>query len=59
MTPMVKEIECPRCGEADERPQGFNKCGLCECEFVVLPGGRIVGPQVRPRVRSAEAERDY
>jgi hypothetical protein len=30
-----KLIECPRCGEADERSAGTNRCGLCECEFRV------------------------
>jgi late competence protein required for DNA uptake (superfamily II DNA/RNA helicase) len=28
-------IECPRCGEADERNEGTNQCGLCECRFFV------------------------
>lgn len=28
-------IDCPRCGEGDERSIGLNRCGLCECEFTV------------------------
>lgn len=35
---MSTNIECPRCGEADERSIGLNKCGLCECEFSVVGG---------------------
>jgi hypothetical protein len=39
-------IECPRCNEADERSLGFNRCGLCECTFVVGSTGRtqVVSP---------------
>jgi hypothetical protein len=29
-------IECPRCGEADDRHEGINICGLCECRFAVM-----------------------
>lgn len=32
-----KPIECPRCGEADQRADGVNVCGLCECRFFVQP----------------------
>lgn len=28
-------INCPRCGECDDRSLGANVCGLCECRFVV------------------------
>lgn len=34
-------IECPRCEEADKRSIGFNKCGLCECEFLVASNGGV------------------
>jgi hypothetical protein len=36
-----KIIECPRCGEGDERAIGRNTCGLCECLFLVTPSGRV------------------
>lgn len=39
-------IECPRCGEADERSIGKNRCGLCECEFFV--GGPKSGKDYVP-----------
>jgi hypothetical protein len=29
------EIDCPNCGECDDRNLGENRCGLCECRFVV------------------------
>lgn len=28
-------IDCPRCGECGDRNLGENRCGLCECRFVV------------------------
>ena len=29
------EIDCPNCGECDDRNLGENRCGLCECRFVI------------------------
>lgn len=34
-----KIVDCPKCGEGDERAVGLNVCGLCECRFYVK-GGR-------------------
>ena len=34
----MKLIERPRCDEADERSDGLNVCGLCECRFTVREG---------------------
>jgi hypothetical protein len=28
-------IDCPNCGECDDRNLGENRCGLCECRFVI------------------------
>lgn len=42
-------IECPKCNEADERPVGMNRCGLCECEFFVASNGSAYAPAKRPR----------
>ena len=30
-------VDCPRCGEGDERSIGVNVCGLCECRFSIGP----------------------
>ena len=32
---------CPRCDETDERHVGINRCGLCDCEFIVGRKGKI------------------
>lgn len=37
-------IECPKCNEADERYFGLNRCGLCECEFLVSRNGAVDFP---------------
>jgi hypothetical protein len=47
----MAEIECPRCDEADERVQGVNKCGLCECEFYVGHTGKVMFVGIRPVFR--------
>lgn len=28
-------VRCPRCGESDYRAVGWNRCGLCECEYFI------------------------
>lgn len=28
-------IDCPNCGECDDRNLGMNRCGLCESQFAV------------------------
>lgn len=28
-------IDCPNCGECDDRNLGVNRCGLCECQFAI------------------------
>jgi len=39
-------IDCPRCDEGDERSEGLNVCGLCECRFYVKDGKIVrVGDQ--------------
>lgn len=42
-------IECPRCGEQDQRSVGTNTCGLCECEFFVACNGSAYAPRKRRR----------
>jgi hypothetical protein len=32
-------MDCPRCGEGDNRHFGMNRCGLCECEFFISTDG--------------------
>lgn len=44
-------IECPKCGEADKRAIGMNKCGLCECEFFVASNGSAYAPAKRERAQ--------
>lgn len=47
------EIECPRCGEADERAWGVNRCGLCECQFLVhMKRGSLRVTPWHPSVRT-------
>ena len=29
------EIDCPNCGECDDRNLGENRCAACECRFVI------------------------
>lgn len=29
-------IDCPNCGECDDRHLGENRCGLCECRFAIV-----------------------
>lgn len=43
-------VECPRCNEADERSLGENRCGLCECRFVVRVGGQVFSPEHSRRI---------
>jgi hypothetical protein len=46
----AKTIDCPRCGEGDERPLGLNVCGLCECRFVVRANGELFVPSMSRRI---------
>lgn len=39
---MAKIVDCPKCGEGDERPLGPVVCGLCECRFIVTKYGTKV-----------------
>lgn len=34
-------VDCPRCGEGDDRSIGMNRCGLCEYEFFVTREGVV------------------
>lgn len=47
-------IECMRCGEADDRAIGTNKCGLCELEFFVSCNGAAYAPAKRIKPRATE-----
>jgi hypothetical protein len=51
-------IECPRCDEGDERHDGLNVCGLCECRFTVRRGQIVptvvdVGDELHSVLRQA------
>jgi transposase-like protein len=37
-------IDCPRCNEGDERPEGQNRCGHCEYTFTVRDGKLVALP---------------
>lgn len=57
--PLIRHVrDCPGCGEGDERPLGPNKCGLCECEFIVTRYGTKVRriPRMTSTSRNTAAE---
>jgi hypothetical protein len=50
MKPIKKIVDCPGCGEGDERHFGINVCGLCECRFWVRAGRPVFVPATAKRI---------